>query len=294
MRKSIFNPRNKVGLVIQGGSLRSIFTYGVLDAFIATKFYPFKYIIGVSGGAMCMAYYLSKQYGHTYNIMYKLSTNTNFISLRNIFEEQGMINLEYLEKYSKENYPLNLKKINRSFINTYVETVTTSLKNGHPKYLRTNKKNIYNHIKASATLPFFTKGQQTIDNHSLMDGGLSDPIPIKRAISMDCTEIVVIRTLPKEHRENWSYLGKLGTYWHRNNKQLSDIFENEPKIYNEIADFLQFDKHPLKIHQIVPEKYLETSSYSTNKKKLNADYRYGLQMGLNMVQTIRNKTKFYN
>lgn len=289
MRKSILNPRIKVGLVIQGGTLRSIFTSGVLDAFIATKFYPFKYIIGVSGGAMCMAYYLCKQYGSTYNIMHNLSTSSDFISWKNIFNEQGMINLEYLDKYAKEEHPLDLRKINRTLLNTHVETVTTSLKDGKPKYLVTNKENIYQHIKASGTLPFFTKGQQIIDGHPLMDGGLSDPIPVKRAIDMGCSELVVIRTLPKDYREEWSYFGKIGSYWHRNNEDLKHIFENESKIYNDVADYLDLPNHPVKIHQIAPEKHLETTSYSTNKKRLDADYRNGLQMGLNMVQSLKRK-----
>ena len=65
----MFKPiHKKFGLVVQGGTLRSIFTAGVLDAFISLKYNPFRYAIGVSGGAMCMVYYLTKQYNSTYRI----------------------------------------------------------------------------------------------------------------------------------------------------------------------------------------------------------------------------------
>ena len=112
---------------------------------------------------------------------------------------------------------------------------------------------------------------------------------VKRAIDMDCSELIVIRTLPKDYREEWSYFGKFGSYWHRNNQELRQIFENESQIYNEVADFLDQVDHPVKIHQIAPETHLETTSYSTNKKRLDADYRNGLQMGLNMVQSLKRK-----
>jgi len=122
-----------------------------------------------------------------------------------------------------------------------------------------------------------------------MDGGLSDPIPVKRAIDMGCSELVVIRTLPKDYREEWSYFGKIGSYWHRNNEDLKHIFENESQIYNDVADYLDLPNHPVKIHQVAPEKHLDTTSYSTNKKRLDSDYRNGLQMGLNMVQSLKRK-----
>ena len=53
-------------------------------------------------------------------------------------------------------------------------------------------------IKASSTLPFLTKGIQIVDDKiKLLDGGWSDPIPVRRAISLGYKEIVVIRTYPK-------------------------------------------------------------------------------------------------
>ena len=54
--------KGKTALLIQGGALKSIFTAGVLDAFIAARFDPFDIYIGVSGGSMCLSYYLTQDY----------------------------------------------------------------------------------------------------------------------------------------------------------------------------------------------------------------------------------------
>ena len=292
MGKSLIN-RKKVALVIQGGTLRSIFTAGVLDAFVAMNFFPFKYIVGVSGGALCMIYYLSKQYKCNYNILKQLSKNEKFINWLNMFSEQGMINLEYLEKYSRNNHPVNEKKLAQVLRRINVEIVTTSLENGEPVYLKPEINNIYQYAKASATLPFLTKGEQLIDGKKrLMDGGWSDPIPIKRAIDLGYKDIVVIRTYPAKHREDWSYVGKIGRYWHKHNPGISNLFDKSHEIYNKTADFLDSIPNDVKIHQIVPENYLNTTSYSTTFEKLDGDYRYGLQLGIDLSNKLKRKRLF--
>ena len=88
----MFKPiHKKFGLVVQGGTLRTIFTAGVLDAFISLKYNPFRYAIGVSGGAMCMVYYLTKQYNSTYKIMHELANDDEFMNWLNMFSEEEIV-----------------------------------------------------------------------------------------------------------------------------------------------------------------------------------------------------------
>ena len=279
-----------MALVIQGGTLRSIFTAGVLDGFISLRFFQFHYMAGVSVGAMCLSYYITRQRKCAYNILINIFNDADFISWKNIFSEEGMINLDYLISYAKQNQPTDLKKFRRFSKNRLIEIVTTSYYTGKPIYIVPNTQNVFDVIKASSTLPFLTKGIQIVDdNIKLLDGGWSDPIPVRRAISLDYKEIVVIRTFPKEHRENWTSMSKFGSYWHKNNPDLSNLFDTDYEIYNEVADFLEKDHSPIKIHQIIPEDYLATTSYSTNKKKLQMDYRYGFELGVEMALKLKRR-----
>ena len=280
----------KMALVIQGGTLRSIFTAGVLDGFMSLRFFPFHYMAGVSGGAMCLSYYITRQRKCAYDILLNIFNDDEFISWKNIFSEEGMINLDYLIKYAKQNHPTDLKKFRRFSKNRLIEIVTTSYYTGKPIYIVPNTQNVFDVIKASSTLPFLTKGIQIVDDKiKLLDGGWSDPIPVRRAISLGYKEIVVIRTYPKEHRENWTYMSKFGSYWHKNNPDLSNLFDTDYEIYNEVADFLDKDHSPIKIHQIIPDDYLATTSYSTNKKKLQIDYRYGFELGVEMALKLKRR-----
>lgn len=82
-------------------------------------------------------------------------------------------------------------------------------------------------------------------------------------------------------------MNKFGSYCHKNNPELSKTFDFDHIKYNEIANFLETDLYPIKIHQIIPENYLETSSYSTSKKKLQIDYRHGFELGVEMVLKLK-------
>ena len=96
---------HNIGLIVQGGSLRSVFSAGVLDAFNILQFNPFDYYAGVSGGAMSLSYFLSGQDRTLLTILKELSQDDQFINIKNVFSEEGFVNLEYLEKFTQDKYP---------------------------------------------------------------------------------------------------------------------------------------------------------------------------------------------
>ena len=116
-----------------------------------------------------------------------------------------------------------------------------------------------------------------------MDGGWSDAIPVRRAIRQGAKKIIVIRTLPTTHREDWTYLGLFGGFWHRNNPKLQRRFTDDHVFYNESADFLDKVHPELEIFQLAPEKYLRTCSYSATQTDLDFDYRCGLNLGKDFI-----------
>ena len=88
----------KIALVIEGGGFKSIFTAGVLDAFLINKFNPFDIYLGVSSGSMCLSYYVSNQYKTFFSLSQEVSLNEKFVNYSHVFSEQGYMDLKYLEK----------------------------------------------------------------------------------------------------------------------------------------------------------------------------------------------------
>ncbi len=283
------NKTEKTALIIQGGALRSIFTAGVLDSFLINNYNPFDIYIGVSSGAMCLAYYLGEQYKVVQRIITKLSKDSNFMSVSQVFSEQGYMNLEYLEKYSQKNYPLDIDSVIKKTNKKKCYIVATNLDNGEAAYLQPNKKNFLACLRATATLPFVTKGNCDVEGMKLMDGGWSDPIPAKAAADFGATKLIAIRTVPVNYKIDWSFSGWIASYWHGKNKKLSARFANEHLYYNKGVDYLNENPNNIEIHQIAPDQELQTSGYSVSSEALLKDYQLGLEKGLDFLNKIRNK-----
>ena len=92
--------QEKIALVIEGGGFKSVFSAGVLDAFLINKFQPFDIYIGVSSGAMCLSYYVANQYKTYFSLSKEVSVDKKFLSYRHALSEQGYMDLNFLSKYA--------------------------------------------------------------------------------------------------------------------------------------------------------------------------------------------------
>ena len=90
--------QEKIALVIEGGGFKSVFSAGVLDAFLINKFQPFDIYIGVSSGAMCLSYYIANQYKTYFSLSKEVSVNEQFLSYRHALSEQGYMDINFFLK----------------------------------------------------------------------------------------------------------------------------------------------------------------------------------------------------
>ncbi len=273
----------KIALVLQGGALRTVFTAGVLDAFVSQNFYPFSHYIGVSGGAMCLSYYLGNQYRVTLEIIKSLSEDKEFINVLNAFKEEGVVNLKHLKHFTTTEYPIDYSQAIEKTKNAIVEFVATDIDSGKPEYLRPNMNSWNDCLIASSTLPLFSKGIHELGGKKLMDGGWSDPIPVQRAIELGATKIIVIRTSPKEKKDKLSYINYLGSFWNKEKEAWKKCIQEEHLYYNSAIDFMNQQHEGVEIIQIAPPKKLKTSSHTSSRKKAEYDYRLGLDLGLQFI-----------
>ena len=103
--------KSKIALVIEGGGFKSVFSAGVLDAFLINKFNPFEIYIGVSSGAMCLSYYIASQYKIYFSLSKEVCVKEKFLSYTHALSEQGYMDLKYLTKHAEQNNPLELQNI---------------------------------------------------------------------------------------------------------------------------------------------------------------------------------------
>ena len=189
-----------IGVIDVGGGNRGAFGAGVLD-YCLDKRIQFDYCIGVSAGSANCVSYIAGQKGRNLRFYTNYNISKDAISIRNRLKYHSMLNLDYIFRtVSNEDGedPLNYDAFVRS--GQALRIVATDAETGRPVFFDKNdvERNNYRTLCASCNLPVVNRAYQ-LKGKAYYDGGLSDPIPVDRALRDGCDKVVVILTLPKNY-----------------------------------------------------------------------------------------------
>lgn len=184
---------NNIGLVLEGGGMRGVYTAGVLEYFLEHEIF-FPYVIGVSAGAGVAASYLSKQKGRNKIVNVDYVTDPRYISFRNYLKSRQFFGMDFIfDEIPNKLVPFHYDEFYKNDAEFVVGT--TDCHTGEPVYFGKEDygQEIIKVIKASSSLPFIAP-EVHFKERVLLDGGISDPIPIKKAQSDGYEKSVVILT----------------------------------------------------------------------------------------------------
>lgn len=118
-----------IGLVLEGGGMRGVFTSGVLD-FMLDHDINFSYCVGVSAGACNGLSYLSRQRGRAKQTNIDLLDKYQYIGLKHLWTQHSILDQDVIyNKIPNEYLPFDYATC---FANpTEFEMVTTSCRTGH-------------------------------------------------------------------------------------------------------------------------------------------------------------------
>ena len=132
------------------------------------------------------------------------------------------------------------------------------------------------YIQASSSLPLLAKNV-LIDNKEYLDGGISDSIPIKKAIELGYKKIIVILTQPSDYIKKPSKANKLIAKKYKNYQGLVTAMENRHNMYNDTIKFINEQEKLGNIFVIRPNQSLGIGRTEKNKDKLINAYHMGLE-----------------
>lgn len=274
-------------IIVEGGGFKTGFTSGVVDAFIANDYNPFDGIIGISGGAVVVSYYLSKQFKYCLNAMKILAKDKEFTKFRRTFGEQGYMNINVLSKVASLHVPFAVEEALKYSESKHVYFVATNKQSGEAAYLKPQDNLWIDKVVASCTLPFVTKGSHEVNGKHYFDGGWGDGLPIKWAYKMGAKEIIIVRTHPIERQFSQSWMDYFASIYYKSTPNIQKAFASACEKYNDNLRFLLNPPPDLNVIQIAPSKALKSGTYSYSIKTIMRDYRYGLDKGLKYINSIR-------
>lgn len=181
-------------LILEGGTFRTIFTSGVLDA-ILEEGILMPYIAAISAGAINAVSYMSLQPERTKRVLVTYRKDGRYMGIRNLLKEKSVFGLDFAYNV----IPNQLDLFDWDTYYNYpgkVEFGVTNAMTGKVEYMDAHVMDKQcQMLRATCAIPFMFP-EIKINDIPYYDGGLSDPIPIKRAIEQGFDKHLMILTRP--------------------------------------------------------------------------------------------------
>ncbi len=268
----------EAGLVLEGGGNRGIFTAGVLDYFMEQQF-SFPYVVGVSAGACNAVDFVSNQPERTKKCMIVPKEEQSTMSFRYLLKKRSFIDMDLIfDEYPNRKYPFDFDTYFNS--NTTCELVVTNCETGQAEYLSedNNRERLLNIIRASSSLPFITP-IVTIDDIPYLDGGIADPIPIRRSLLTGHKKNVVILT--REHGYQKKRQGineRMSFILYKEYPKFIASMQKRHFVYNKTLDLIHRLEAEGHLFVIRPEEVLVGRTQKSNEG-MEAFYKQGYDVG---------------
>lgn len=190
----------KKGLILEGGAMRGLFTAGVLDVFMENDV-VFDGIIGVSAGAAFGCNFKSRQPGRVLRYNKKYCRDPRYCSFRSLFRTGDLFGADFCYR----ELPRNLDRFDvAAFEENPMEfyLVCTDAVTGRPVYhqCEPGDAEIFEWFRASASMPLVSR-PVSAGGYRLLDGGISDSIPIRFLESRHYERNVIILTQPEGYEK---------------------------------------------------------------------------------------------
>ena len=278
----------KTGLVLEGGALRTIFSAGVLDAFLDTGLPTPHYTIGVSAGIAYGVSYLSQQSRRNLKIVTQFAGDSRYMGVRNLASRK---NRAYFGlEFAYNTIPNELIPFDYDTFEAYpgtVEAVVTNVNTGKAEYLPVPRRDEHNLLlQATCAIPFMFPVIE-VDGQPYLDGGCADPIPWRHALEAGCDRVVVILTRERDYRKEPGKSIRLVERAFRKHPEFVEAMRQREARYNRCREELFSLEKTGEIRVIAPEDTLGCSRTERDTDTLRALWQEGYFAGRAVSADIR-------
>ncbi len=276
----------KKGLVMEGGAMRGMFTSGVLDVFMENEI-EFDGAIGVSAGATFGCNFKSRQIGRAIRYNKRYAHNWRYCSVRSLLSTGDLYGADFCyNRIPNELDIFDLATYRSNPMDFYC--VASDCETGKPIYkkLETCDAHDLTWMRASASMPLASNIVE-IDGYKLLDGGMTDSVPLPYFESIGYNRNVVILTQPREYRKKPSPLMPLMSLALRKYPALVEAMRNRPESYNEQTSYVFNKAARGEIIVICPEAPLGISRTEHNTAKLQRVYDEGRRIAVSRLEEVK-------
>ncbi|AET15620.1 TPA: patatin family protein [Pasteurella multocida] len=263
----------KVGLVLEGGGMRAMFTAGVLDVFL-TENVQVDGIVAVSAGVLFGVNYPAKQYGRALRYNKKYLNDKRYMGWHSLLTTGNIVNKDFafyelpftLDPFDAETF----RQLKIDFYATL-----TNVQTGEAEYVKLD--DVFNEmevLRATSAMPFVSKMVE-INGQYYLDGGIADSIPLKKCQALGYDKIIVVLTRPLEYRKkttpSWIF-----NLFYRDYPHLVEKLKTRYQNYNDTVEEIIRLNNNKDIFVIRPSHHLPISRIEKDVEKVQAMYDLGV------------------
>lgn len=278
---------SSVGLVLEGGGLRGMFTNGILDVFMKNGI-RFDVVVGVSAGVLFGCNYKSNQPGRAlrYNLRYK--DNIEYMSWKSLIKTGNYVNERFsyhLLPYMLD--PFDFNEFKKNPMKFYA--VCTDIERGCSVYHEIDDANGIGMrwMQASASMPVFAKPVE-IDGRYYLDGGITDSIPLKFIQEKGFKKNIVILTQPADFRKKKAHVGLIMKLLLNRYPMVAELMARRHVMYNNELDYIHSELKKGDTFLICPDEKLDIGRLSMKEDKILRVYEAGVEKAQQLLPQIKD------
>ncbi len=277
----------KTGLILEGGSLRGLFSAGVMDVFLENDI-EFDGAIGVSAGAAFGCNYKSKQNGRVIRYNKRYAHDPRYCSFTSLLTTGNLYNAEFCYHTMPSKYDVfDWETYQENPMEFWV--VATDVETVEPVYheLKTGDYEDMEWMRASASLPIAARPVE-LEGRQYWDGGISDSLPLPFFESQGYDKNVVILTQPKGYVKPVQRALGLTKVLIHDNPAVYDRLANRHNEYNEQLAYVTKRAEEGDVLAIYPEEPLDIGFFNHDPKAMQRIYEIGRAAGEAYLEEVRD------
>ena len=274
----------KVGLVLEGGAMRGMFTAGVLDVFLDEQIH-IDGIVSVSAGALFGVNFPSKQKGRVLRYNKKYLNDKRYMGWHSLFTTGNIVNKDFaFYQLPFELDVFDQAAFARSGIDFY--TVLTNVESGEAEYVKIHDAfDQMETLRATSAMPFVSKMVE-INGKKYLDGGIADSIPLRFCQQLGYDKIIVILPRPLDYRKTPTNPLLFNAFYRRYPKLVERLTNRYADYNRAVEDVIRLNEQG-EIFVIRPSVTLPIRRIEKDVSKVQAMYDLGVRDGQDIMPALK-------
>ena len=281
-----FDHISKKGLVLEGGAMRGLWTAGITDVMMEHDVWP-DGLIGVSAGAAFGCNYKSRQVGRAIRYNTRFAHDARYSGMRSLLTSGDYYNADFGYHVIPKKYDIfDDNAFNQNPMTFTV--VCTDVETGQAVYKRLDHvdQNTYDWIRASASMPLVSKVVE-LEGYHLLDGGVSDSIPLEYFEQQGYERNVVILTQPLGYQKEHNKLMPLMRLSLRKYPNMIRALDERHMMYNRQLAYVAQAEQEGRCLVIRPDGPIPIGHISHNPAQMRRVYETGRAVGERYIEKIK-------